>query len=229
MKGNPVLFQDLTRLEEGGRPKSIYSSGPMSMIMAKTPTIKSEPVATYREEEEKDNVAPKTPLNEESTMNKKPAPIMDPATEHPKDSAESPSTASQDDDSDYEMAVKAINARFDRIEETQKSVVEMLTRLEKANYASKPKSRESDYPTPPGDGPLSDGMQAPRVTQEHNPHSKPFGKMDEGTKRALGGAGNGASEVPMNNGNARTEALESILKGTKKLVEVRHVIRKVEG
>jgi hypothetical protein len=226
MKGNPVLFQDLSRIEEGGRPKSIYSSVNMGNSMAKTPTNKSEPVKTYHEEEEKENVAPTTPLNEEPAMNKEPESIREPVKEKPQDSTESGVDTS---DEEYEMAVKAINDRFDRIEATQKSMVEILGRLEKANYTSKPKSRESDYPTPPDDGPIGDGIQAPRITQSKNPASKPFGKMDEGTKTALGGAAEGHKELPMNNRNERQEALESILKGTKKLVEVRHVIRKAEA
>jgi hypothetical protein len=164
-------------------------------------TRKSEPVEPFHEEEKAEE-KPETPLNEEPAMNKAPVPDVD---------GDSVDTAGVAEDREYEAAMKTLNERFAAIEArgaaTEKALGEVLSLL-KANYTSKLAPRDSDYPTPGEDGPLSDGMQAPRLTQNVNPHSKAFGK---GQKTALGPATDGEKSGRGFTAGVPTEILERAL------------------
>jgi HK97 family phage prohead protease len=117
-------------------------------------------------------------------------------------------TTAEDFRSLADSLVKAISDGFARMEKRFET-------LEKANYTSKPPSVEHDYPKPPEDGPKSDGLQAPKLDQEMNPHSKPFGKTTQAIiKTALGGAADGSKEGPVMEGNKSEFVRKVLTKGT---------------
>lgn len=185
--------------------KGINTGENMGRIMAKptksvakhedvVPETKSEPIEPVRVEEEKAEDVPESPLNEEPAMTKEPE--------------------TEETDEDYEAAMKAVGQRFDSIDSRFNKLEKLIEGLAKANFTSKPAPRDSDYPSPNEDGPLSDGLQAPRLTQSVNPNSKPFGKAG----MALKGAADASKEKPgMGARSKRTEVIEQVLKGEKRL------------
>ena len=121
-------------------------------------------------------------------------------------------------DPEFSHALKTLSDLFGAMQKSNTEVrdaVKELTGVVKATYTSKPKPVDADYPTPPTDGPKSDGVQAPKIDQEINPHSKPFGKdAAKLTKVALGGAPEAGKEGVGMEG-AHNEYLKVILqKGT---------------
>jgi hypothetical protein len=175
--------------------------------MPRVEETKSEPVEPFAVDEEKDERHPEHPLNEEPAMNKEPEPAPE-------------VDINVNEDEEFEHALKAISGRFDRqdkylagINESLKALVEM----QKANYTSKPPSKDSDYPTPGVDGPLSDGVRGPKLTQSVNPAQKPFGK-EIAKERAVAGVPDAAASP--GGVSDKTRYLEQVLKGEIKLGQV---------
>jgi len=179
---------------------------------------KSEPVEPYRVEE-KDNVEPAGP--QEPAMFKSP-PKMRKAPETEEETGHGDEEEVEINVDENEKTLKSLNVRMGKLE---KLLATLTSAVEKANYSSHPPSKDSDYPAPPEDGPRSDGMQAPKITQAKNPAEKPFGK--DITKTALAGAGDGSREGPNMVGDEKRVALEQILKGQKKLSQIPRALRGV--
>jgi hypothetical protein len=137
------------------------------------------------------------------------------AEDAPVEVKEAPKVDEKEDDDEFEEALKALSARFDRLEA---SIAKVLDGIEKANYTSKP-PKVTDYPEPLTGGPLSDGKQAPKLSQGLNPNAKPFGKDIQ--KSALGAAADGSREGPtMGQSNEITEALRQVLTGKAKITQI---------
>jgi hypothetical protein len=147
-----------------------------------------DPAVVPKPVDEEEKSEPIKPLAEEEKENKEPPGPQEPVMEKEPDPAPK-------EDEEFEDALKMLGERFDRMEKAITSLGEVL----KANYTSKPKPMDADYPTPPLDGPKSDGLQAPKIDQEINPAAKPFGKgkpaSEEVRKAALAGAADGSRET----------------------------------
>lgn len=200
--------------------KSINSSH--SIVSGMPKPVRKEPEPEPKDEEMKSDTTIEPFKDEEKAQRTPPGPDGDEMKTAPAVKDTDPSKTesnSGDEDEEFEDALKAISTRFDNLEKAINALGDkFVAALEKSNYTSKPASVQGDYPTPPEAGPKSDGLQAPKIDQEDNPHSKPFGKTgkplgEPAKKVALGGAADGSRERTAETVDSLREMRAAILKG----------------
>ena len=185
-------------------PKSVVRKDP-------DPDPEPEPAVA---EEKSDTVGPTPYKVEEKDQEFTPGPAADEMKTAPAaKTATRKEPEPEEEDDEFEDALKLLGERFDRMEKAILGLGEIL----KATYTSKPKDVASDYPVPPDQGPKSDGLQGPKLTQQINEASKPFGKSGKPvdvSKSALKGAADGAVENPaVPGGTTVRDYVEKIIRG----------------